>query len=918
MASINIRTTSVGDVTIQSGNGTPNHIATKGSVYIDMNTAIQYINKDGIASWVEILDSSNVAGDYLPLSGGTVTGPSFFSGGLSANTFSATSINRVDYVVFNTGTTSAATVDGAVYFDNVEKALSYNTSINQGVTVNLGQQNYIRVFNNSGFDIPRGKALEVLSSYSGLPSATLAVNKHEGFYVIGVSSELIPNNSEGIAITNGIISNIELTGMTIGSLVYASDTIPGDLVDSTLFLDFPLTARTNEIGYVVQTGVTTGKLFVNIFNENTTLSLTELERNVLEGNTMSTGLFDYTGMTVASSTTFNISPLKGWLVKNTYDYSLSPDVQSVNYSGGTNISVTNIVTADSTYILITSALTVTQQTTFPTPQQRRENIYLGKVNHPNRTSILNINNTADYDVSPMSSLRDLWSPIKLINQNISPSPNGSNLSFNTSAGTVWGNGINWHNNQLSPNSISISAKTPASFFYRTQTGGTSGLVTVIDPTKYDVGGVITSVGGAGSARATNQRIYLYPTGVINVLYGQQYYTNLTAAVAGVQSEVFTPYPNAESTGILIGVLSVRNDIVADGEYLTNPNYAKFTLVSKFGESFGGTGGLSTTTLQQAYDNSTTPEISINSTLGALSVINGTANADNITNLFEGVDATNNLSSFIRADGLISGSSLATPSFSADNTSISATTILSPTLDNLFYDEFMTNQYAYFYPSDGAALYDYLRGNGTLLSVGTVSALSENPMGVRYQTATAVGSVTALYGTIFGGNILGVNFQFEMIRKFRFGTTNSAQRFFAGLSAAYGVSAPTNIEPTSQINCIGVAKLQASNNLYFVWNDATGVASSLDLGVNFPANSTAYTYKLRIWKIVGVAAINLELTRITNSTGAVLVTTNTITSDYNTGSPAYPVAWMGNNTGASGAVSFKDYGCQLFKRNKIGA
>jgi hypothetical protein len=31
---------------------------------------------------------------------------------------------------------------------------------------------------------------------------------------------------------------------------------------------YPLTARTNSVGYVVQTGVTTGKLFVKIVNEN--------------------------------------------------------------------------------------------------------------------------------------------------------------------------------------------------------------------------------------------------------------------------------------------------------------------------------------------------------------------------------------------------------------------------------------------------------------------------------------------------------------------------------------------------------------------------------------------------------------------------------------------------------------------------
>jgi hypothetical protein len=282
----------------------------------------------------------------------------------------------------------------------------------------------------------------------------------------------------------------------------------------------------------------------------------------------------------------------------------------------------------------------------------------------------------------MSSLRDLWSPIKLINQGIIPSPNGANLSFNTSAGILWGNGINWHNNQLSPNDVNISAKVPASFFYRTRTGGTSSSVTVIDPTKYDVGGVITSVGGAGSDDATNQRIYLYPTGVINVLYGQTRYANLAAAIAAIQSESFIPYPNAESTGILIGVISVRNDIVADGQPLTNTNYAKFTLVSKFGESFGGTGGLSTTTLQQAYDNSSNPEIIINAVLDGLSIQNGTGNADNVTRLLEGVNAADNATSFIRADGYISGTTFQTNGTFLNDGGITATTVSATTYYNL--------------------------------------------------------------------------------------------------------------------------------------------------------------------------------------------------------------------------------------------
>ena len=603
----------------------------------------------GNATWTP---QNSITGNFLPLSGGTLTGGLIANSGVTANTISQTS-----YIDFKTGSTNPSSVAGRLFFDATQKSLSYFDITNNQVTITIGQQLYTRVWNATGTQIDKGKVIAITGTSNSLPSAILAVNNHApgSARPIGVAAENIPNGSEGLVLNNGILSGITLNTFSNGDTLYLSDTIPGGYVSSTSsFSSF--TARTNEIGYVIQTGTTTGKIYVNINNEDSNLTLTDIERNILEGNVISTGAYEYTGMTINSSTTVNVAPMRGWIVRNTYDYATLPDVTNLYYSGQTGITITNIATADATYVLVNSASTLYQQTTFPTPQERRENIFLGKVVHPNRTSLLTVNNTVDYDVSPMSSLRDLWSPIKLINGGVLPSFN-TGLTFNTSLGTLYGNGIGWTTNQLNPNSVTISAKTSASFFYRTQTGGTSGSVSVIDPTKYDVNGVITSVGTAGSNDATNQRIYLYPTGVINVLYGQTRYATLTEAIANIDSETFVTYPNAETTAILIGVISVRNDIVDDGQPLTNTNYAKLTLVSKFGESFGGTGGLSTTNLQQAYNNSTEPEILINSTLDGLSIQNGTGNADDVTQLLQGKNTAGTTTSIIRADGAISGSSL---------------------------------------------------------------------------------------------------------------------------------------------------------------------------------------------------------------------------------------------------------------------
>jgi hypothetical protein len=611
--------------------------------------------------------------------GGTVNGPTIFTNGLTANTISATSINRVDYMIFNTGTTSATTVPGTVYFDNTEKALSYNTSVNQGVTVNLGQQNYLRVFNNSGLDIQKGKGVELLSSYSGLPAVQLAVNRHYNDRdVVGVSAEIIPNNSEGIVLTYGIISNITVTGASIGSLVYASDTTPGEFKNATEFLNFPLTARTNSIGYIIKTGTTTGKLFVNPVNENNNLSLTDLQRNILEGNVISTGVFNFSGISLASSTTFNVSPAEGWIVDNTTN-PLLPDVFYVKYTGQTNIPSLYYSSATQTYLLLTSAGTLTQQVTFPTPQQRRQSIYLAKMGHGNRTSLINAFNEPDFEVSPISQIRDMFTPIKLINENVYPSPN-TGLTFNTSSGVLWGLGIGFATDLLNPSSLNISGKSPTTFQYRTQTGGTAANTTTIDPANYDLNGVITSI-GSPAKQATNQRIYLLQNGQIRIQYGQTKYLDLPTAIAAVNTESFTTFSNFKDNAILIAILSIRSDATL----LTDIAQAKITFASKFGESVGGTGGISTTTLQQAYNNSATPEIVINLGEGALSIKNGTGNADNVTSLLEGLNAAGNTTSFIRADGDISGTTIQTNGFIGNNNGITATTVSATTYYNLPLD-----------------------------------------------------------------------------------------------------------------------------------------------------------------------------------------------------------------------------------------
>jgi hypothetical protein len=213
---------------------------------------------------------------------------------------------------------------------------------------------------------------------------------------------------------------------------------------------------------------------------------------------------------------------------NTYANATNPNTINLNFSGQTGLTTPYLTTHSSTFVSLSSGNTITLSPNSPTPQERRLSIYLGKVIHPNRQIIQNVNNVTDFDISPMSTIRDLFTPIKLINTGVIITSNGSNLSINQSSGNLWGYGIGWFTDQLNPNMVLIPSNILKTFQYRTQTGGTFSDTTVIDNLYYDVGGVRTIIpGNTGSQFGrTNHRIYLFPTNVVRIQYGQNFMKRL--------------------------------------------------------------------------------------------------------------------------------------------------------------------------------------------------------------------------------------------------------------------------------------------------------------------------------------------------------------------------------------------------------
>lgn len=539
------------------------------------------------------------------------------------------------HIEFNT-TTNAPIESGGLGFNASSNSLAYKpVTSNNDVIINIGFENVINVYNGTGSTILNGQALHILGSilvgseyYANVTLASASKSTNDDYIVACVATHDIAASAVGIGASFGDIHDMDLSAFSIGDNIYLSDTTPGGYI---LHENLGSTSRTCFIGTVLSNSATTGVLKLELRSELPSTSLTQLETSILTSNSASTGIFEWDSpwISIVDSTHFSVAPCRGWIIDNTTT-PLEPTVTLVECTGVTNIVPAYLTTNISTYILVNGSGTVVYQSTFPTPVDRRDKIYLGRVVHPNLSTIQNVTSSPDIEISPMSQVRDMFSAIKFINTGILVSARTTNLSIKTSAGSLYGLGFNWKNNEKSPSKSDISAYDPATFQYRTQTGVVAtGNVTLLDVANYDLNGTVTAISGI---KATNQRVFMNTDGLIRIQYGQTTYSNLARALSNVQTEVFNTALTISENLHLIGIISV----MSNATNLSDSSNAIFVPVSKFGENLGGAAGATTTTLQQAYNNSTTPEITTNSTLGAVTVKRGSAlDSDNVLEVQNG-------------------------------------------------------------------------------------------------------------------------------------------------------------------------------------------------------------------------------------------------------------------------------------------
>ena len=344
-------------------------------------------------------------------------------------------------------------------------------------------------------------------------------------------------------------------------------------------------------------------------------------------NSLSTGILTWWALSINwDPTKFDVSAWTWIIIDNTTDPA-NPTITTVSWGTSTAIITTNLATSPATIVYIDSWWNIQQWALGTiTDSDRRSKIILGSLIHPNLTNITGTANEPYPVIDPVCSLHDLALSIGLLNLTGNVfSANWANLNINKSSWTifwVWRNYINAKNN---PNILSVNFWTAQTFTiaYRNWLwwNTTVPSQTSIVPWNYDDWD--WTLGTVWNNQRTIQRIYMNPksdwTYDTFIVYWQFLYNSKSEAIASIGSEWFVKLAWI-SGNLLRAYLIVKWNATT----LNDTAQAIFIDVGKFQSTVWWTWASWTVRLQDAYDNSTTPEILTDATRGAFTIKRGSA------------------------------------------------------------------------------------------------------------------------------------------------------------------------------------------------------------------------------------------------------------------------------------------------------
>lgn len=162
--------------------------------------------------------------------------------------------------------------EGRVFYDYTNHSFAGMNDM-EDVVVNIGQETFIRVRNNSGSEIANGTPVYLSGAIGNRPTIALAyLNGHPAHTPEGLTTHNIPNNTEGLVTVVGLVRGLNTNSWSEGVDLYLS-TSPGVLTDDIPSAKYPYI----RLGKVVVSHVSAGVILVNTrFNPDKRLGTQEI------------------------------------------------------------------------------------------------------------------------------------------------------------------------------------------------------------------------------------------------------------------------------------------------------------------------------------------------------------------------------------------------------------------------------------------------------------------------------------------------------------------------------------------------------------------------------------------------------------------------------------------------------------------
>ncbi len=230
-----------------------------------------------------VVGTTTYGGNYLPLSGGTVYGPTIYTSGLTANTV------HTDWIDFNLNAMSLSAFtheEGRLHWNDDSKTLEIDTEV-VNFSVEIGQENVVRVSNQTGSILTRGTVVYITgATISNVPSVNKSSmdSEQSSAKTLGLIGNDINSGDNGYVITYGLLRDINTLSYSPGTSIY--------LYTGGTWSNIKPIAPNHyvRIGTVIRQDSGAGSIFINVQNG---FELDEIHNVQISGTTNNNEVLSY-------------------------------------------------------------------------------------------------------------------------------------------------------------------------------------------------------------------------------------------------------------------------------------------------------------------------------------------------------------------------------------------------------------------------------------------------------------------------------------------------------------------------------------------------------------------------------------------------------------------------------------------------